>query len=134
MKAYLIADLLAAMEREYLAQGFKQHAEAIHEALAIIRRASHEDDDPISEPARGHLFPLMQDANLSLDELKFHLRATYGISSTKAIPWGLYEEVCQWLIVQGEHRSQRRKSRKRPKRVEKVAASVELSEVTSQVS
>jgi len=108
MKAYLIADLLAQMEKEYLAQGFKDHAEAIHQALSIIRRASHDDDDPISEPARGHLFPLMKRAKMSLNDLKFYLRSQYGISSTKAIPWRLYEDICQWLIAEGDNQEKKR--------------------------
>ena len=101
MKAYVIADLLAHLEREYIEDGRKSHAEAIHRALSIIRRASFDDEDPISEPARGHLFPLMKRANMTLDELKERLRTEYGIHSTKAIPWSLYEEVCQWLIAKG---------------------------------
>ncbi len=109
MKAYVIADLLAHLEKEYLAKGLKPQAEAIHQALAMIRRASHDDDDPISEPARGHLFPLMKRAGLELDDLKEHLLVRYGIHSTKAIPWGLYEEVCQWLIAHGDEREARRK-------------------------
>lgn len=102
MKAYVIADFLAHLEKEFLAEGQKQHAEAIHQALSMIRRAGYDDEDPISEPARGHLFPLMKRAGLSLDDLKNYLRSAYGIHSTKAIPWGSYEDVCQWLIAQGE--------------------------------
>lgn len=101
MKAYVIADLLAHMEREYLERGNKKQAEGLHQALSIIRGAGYDDDDPISEPARGQLFPLMKRANLSLDDLKIYLRKSYGICSTKAIPWGIYETICQWLIEQG---------------------------------
>lgn len=111
MKAYVIADLLAHLEREYLDEGRKHHAEAIHRALSIIRRASYDDEDPISEPARGHLFPLMKRAGMSLDELKEHLRVSYGIHSTKAIPWSLYEEICQWLISQGNNLREAREAR-----------------------
>lgn len=111
MKAYVIADLLAHLEKEYLEEGRKDHAEAIHRALSIIRRASFDDEDPISEPARGHLFPLIKRANMTLDELKEHLRVEYGIHSTKAIPWSLYEEICQWLIAKG---NQMRSMRKYP--------------------
>lgn len=104
MKAYVIADFLAHLEKEYLAEGHKQHAEAIHQALSVIRRAGYEDDDPISEPARGHLFPLLQRAGMTLEHLKEYLRKGYGIHSTKAIPWGLYEDICQWIIAQGDHK------------------------------
>lgn len=109
MKAYVIADFLAHLEKEYLAEGQKKQAEAIHEALSLIRRAGYDDDDPISEPARGHLFPLMKRAGMGLEDLKEHLRVTYGIHSTKAIPWGLYEEVCQWLIAQGNDKPKKRR-------------------------
>ncbi len=104
MKAYVIADFLAHLEKEFLAEGQKQHAEAIHQALSMIRRAGYDDEDPISEPARGHLFPLMSRAGMGLEDLKGYLRAVYGIHSTKAIPWGLYEDVCQWLITQGDEK------------------------------
>lgn len=100
MKAYVIADLLAHMERDYNAQGKQDHADAIRRVLSIIRQAGCEDDDPISEPARGQLFPLLKQARLSLDDLKNHLLHTYGITSTKAIPWGLFDEICAWLIAQ----------------------------------
>ncbi len=100
MKAYVIADLLAHMERDYNAQGKQDHADAIRRALSIIRQAGCEDEDPISEPARGQLFPLLKQARLSLDDLKNHLLCTYGITSTKAIPWGLFDEICAWLIAQ----------------------------------
>lgn len=113
MKAYMIADLLASLEKEYQTQGKKEHADAIHQALALLRRVGSEDDDPISEPARGQLFPLLKRANLSLDDLKVYLQVTYGISSTKAIPWGLFEAVCSWLLAQGdryEHSHRRRPS------------------------
>ena len=104
MKAYVIADLLAHMEREHLARGQKKQAEGLHQALSIIRNAGYDNDDPISDPARGQFFPLLKRARLSLDDLKAHLRRSYGICSTKAIPWGLYESVCQWLIEQGNMR------------------------------
>lgn len=113
MKAYMIADLLASLEKEYQTQGKKEHADAIHQALALIRRVGSEDDDPISEPARGQLFPLLKRAGLSLDDLKVYLQVTYGITSTKAIPWGLYEVICAWLLEQGdryEHTHRRRPS------------------------
>lgn len=134
MKAYMIADLLATMEREYLAQGFQAHAEAIHDALGILRRAGHEDDDPISEPARGQLFPLMEQANVGLEDLKVHLRASYGIHSTKAIPWGVYEDVCQWLIGQRTERRERRRVRKRPRRAEPLTNVVLSEEKQSKAS
>lgn len=100
MKSYVIADLLAHMERDYIAQGKQDHAEAIHRALSIIRQAGCEDEDPISEPARGQLFPLLKQARMSLNDLKVHLLNKYGITSTKAIPWGLFDEICDWLIAQ----------------------------------
>jgi hypothetical protein len=105
MKSYMIADFLANLEKEYLAAGRKQHAEAIHRALADIRRASSDDEDPISEPARGHLFPLIKRAGMTLEDLKLHLKDTYDINSTKAIPWNIYEEICQWLIAKGDRRN-----------------------------
>lgn len=114
MKAYVIADLLAHLEKEYLAEGQKAHAEAIHQALAMIRRAGFDDDDPISEPARGHLFPLMKRAGMGLGDLKEHLLVSYGIRSTKAIPWGLYEEICQWLIKRGDEREARARRKQTP--------------------
>ncbi|HAA57156.1 MAG TPA: hypothetical protein DCE42_20490 [Myxococcales bacterium] len=104
MKAYIITDGLAYMEKEYKEQGCMDHAEAIHQAISIIRSASHDDDDPISEPARGQLFPLMKRASVSLDDLKGHLLKHYGICSTKAIPWGLYDEVCDWLVAKDPQR------------------------------
>lgn len=116
MKAYVIADLLAHLEKEYLEEGRKDHAEAIHRALSIIRRAGYDDEDPISEPARGHLFPLMKRAGMNLDELKEHLRTSYGIHSTKAIPWSLYEEICQWLIGKGNTLRELQQLSAKPKR------------------
>lgn len=104
MKAYVITDLLAYMEKEYKAQGCLEHADALHQAISIIRGAGTEDDDPISEPARGQLFPLMKRAGLDLEAFKQHLLKKYGICSTKAIPWGLYDEICDWLVAQDHQR------------------------------
>ena len=50
----------------------------------------------ISAAQGKRLYAIWKSAKKTDDEVKVHLKEKYGISSTREIPWKLYEEICEW--------------------------------------
>ena len=48
------------------------------------------------------LYAIWKSAKKTDDEVKVHLKEKYGISSTREIPWILYDEICEWAETPNE--------------------------------
>jgi len=55
------------------------------------------DTDPISEAQHKRLMALLGKSSVSLDDIKAMLKAKYGLESSKDIPWGIYNDICNYV-------------------------------------
>lgn len=105
-KRYGLKAVLALIEegKDDDGQGWNkgQAAARVHEAEIVQPRAARADDgQQITEPQRKRLFAIVKGASRTEEELRQFLLRRYGLTSTREITRGLYDEICAALQASG---------------------------------